>query len=78
MGRSIGEIITTVDALIRNGVCLFAVKEGIKLTGKQDLQTKAMLTMFDLFADVERELISMRNKEGLAVAKASGTSFGRL
>lgn len=77
MGRSVGEIITTVDALVKKGVRLFAVKEGIDLSGKQDLQTKVMVTMFGLFADIERELISMRTKEGLAAARASGKQLGR-
>ena len=77
MGRSVGEIITTVDALVKKGFRIFSVKEGIDLSGKQDLQTKVMVTMFGLFADIERELISMRTKEGLAAAKASGKQLGR-
>jgi DNA invertase Pin-like site-specific DNA recombinase len=77
MGRSVGEIITTVDALIRGNVRLFAVKEGIRLNGTYDLQTKVMVALFVLFADIERELISMRTKEALAAATASGKMLGR-
>ena len=33
-----------------------------------NLQTQVMVTMFSLFAEIERELISMHTKEGLAVA----------
>lgn len=36
-----------------------------------------MVTMFGLFADIERELISMRTKEGLAAARAKGKLLGR-
>ncbi len=54
-----GEIITTVDTLVNTSVRLFAVKEGIKLKGKQDMQSKVMVTMFGLFADIERDLISI-------------------
>ena len=36
-----------------------------------------MVTLFGLFADIERELISMRTKEGLAAARASGKRLGR-
>ena len=36
-----------------------------------------MTTLFALFADVERDLISERTREGLARAKASGKKLGR-
>jgi DNA invertase Pin-like site-specific DNA recombinase len=77
MGRSVGEIITTVDTLVKKKIRFMAVKEGIRLNGSQDMQTKVMVTMFSLFAEIERDLISMRTKEGLAVAKASGKKLGR-
>ena len=77
MGRSAGEIITTVDVLVKEEIRFFAVKEGIRLNGSQDIQTKVMVTMFGLFAEIERELISMRTKEALAAAKASGKQLGR-
>ena len=77
MGRSVGEIITTVDMLVKRKIRFIAVKEGIRLNGSQDMQTKVMVTMFSLFAEIERDLISMRTKEGLAAAKASGKKLGR-
>ncbi len=77
MGRSVGEIITTVDTLVKKRIRFIAVKEGIRLNGSQDMQTKVMVTMFSLFAEIERDLISMRTKEGLAAAKASGKKLGR-
>ena len=36
-----------------------------------------MTTLFALFAEVERELISERTREGLARARASGKKLGR-
>ena len=36
-----------------------------------------MITLFGLFAEVERDLISERTKEGLAKAKAQGLNAGR-
>ena len=72
-----GCLLRSNDALMKKGVRLFAIKEGIDLSGKQDLQTKVMVTMFGLFADIERELISMRTREGLAAARASGKQLGR-
>jgi DNA invertase Pin-like site-specific DNA recombinase len=77
LGRSVGEIITTIDSLIKEKVRLLAVREGIRRNGKHDLQIKVMVSMSGLFADIERELISMRTKEALAAAKASGRTLGR-
>jgi len=77
MGRSAGEIITTIDTLVKKKIRFFAVKEGIRLNGSQDIQTKVMVTMFGLFTEIERDLISMRTKEALAAAKASGKQLGR-
>ena len=77
MGRSVGEIITTVDTLVKRQVRLFAVKEGLRLTGAHTLQSKVMVTLFGLFAEIERELISLRTKEALAAARASGKRLGR-
>jgi DNA invertase Pin-like site-specific DNA recombinase len=77
MGRSVGEIITTVDTLVKQRIRLMAIKESIRLEGKQDLQSTVLVTLFGLFAEIERALISMRTKEGLAAARASGTRLGR-
>ena len=80
MGRSVGEIITIVDTLVRKQVRFLAVKEGIRLDGSQgceDIQTKVMITLFGLFAEIERKLISMRTREALAAAKAAGKKLGR-
>lgn len=52
-------------------------KEAIHVEGKQDLQTKMMIALFGLFAEVERDLISERTKEGLQGAKTQGRLLGR-
>ena len=54
-----------------------AVKENTYFEGKQALQTKVMIALFGLFAEVERDLISERTKEGLAAARAKGRRLGR-
>ena len=77
MGRSVGEIITIVDTLVKQHIQLVAIKEGMRLDSRQDLQTKVMVTLFGLFADIERELISLRTKEALAAARASEKRLGR-
>lgn len=77
LGRSVGQIIQLVDHLIKQRVRLVAIKEHIELNGAQDLQTKVMITMFGLFAEIERDLIAERTKEGLAAARAKGRLPGR-
>lgn len=77
LGRSVGEIITTVDALIKKKTRFIVIKEKIDLSGDHDLQSKVMITLFGLFADIERDLISLRTKEGLAAARAAGKLLGR-
>jgi DNA invertase Pin-like site-specific DNA recombinase len=77
LGRSVGQIIQLVDRLIKERVQLVAIKENIRLNGTQDIQTKVMITMFGLFAEIERDLIVERTKEGLAAARAKGRLPGR-
>lgn len=77
LGRSVGEILTTMDQLGHQQVRVFALKEGLRLTGEPDLQSRVMVTLFGLFADVERELLSLRTKEALAAARRAGKRLGR-
>jgi DNA invertase Pin-like site-specific DNA recombinase len=77
LGRSLSQVIQIVDELVRQKVRFIAIKEAIRFEGKQDLQTKVMIALFGLFAEVERDLISERTKEGLAAARARGRLLGR-
>lgn len=77
LGRSLGQVIAIVDSLVKRKVRFIAIKEGIRFEGKQTLQSKVMVTLFALFSEVERDLISERTKEGLASAKAQGKLLGR-
>ena len=77
LGRSLGQVIRIVDELVKQKVRFVAIKEAIRFEGKQDMQTKVMIALFGLFAEVERDLISQRTKEGLAAARAKGRLLGR-
>ncbi len=72
LGRGVGQIIQIVDDLVKNQIRFVAIKENIQLNGQQDIQGKVMVTMFGLFAEIERDLIAERTREGLAAAKANG------
>jgi DNA invertase Pin-like site-specific DNA recombinase len=77
LGRSLGQILQIVDHLVQKGVRRVAIKEAIRFEGKQTLQTKAMFTRFGRFAEIERDLIAERTKEGLIAAKAKGKRLGQ-
>jgi len=47
------------------------------LNGKRDMKSKVILTMFSLMAEIERDLVSERTKEGLRRARAEGKLLGR-
>lgn len=77
LGRSVGQIIQIVDSLVKHQIRFIAIKENICLDGKQDIQSKVMITMFGLFAEIERDLISERTREGLIAARSKGRILGR-
>jgi len=79
LGRSVGQIAVIVDKLVKKKATLHCLKENIKLSNGSslDMQTKVMVTMFSLFAEIERDLISERTKEGMERARRSGAAIGR-
>lgn len=77
LGRSVGQVIQIIDKFIKKEIKFYAIKESIKIDGKQDIQTKTMVTLFGLFAEIERDLISLRTKQGLMAAKDRGKLLGR-
>jgi DNA invertase Pin-like site-specific DNA recombinase len=78
LGRSVGQIAILVDELLNNKIRIICIKENLEINEhKRNVQTKVITTMFSLFAEIERDLISERTKEGLARARADGKLLGR-
>lgn len=77
LGRSVGQIITIMDELIQKKVKVIFIKQNMTINGKSDIHSKTMITLFGLFAEIERDLISARTKAGLARARAEGKLIGR-
>lgn len=78
VGRSLGVIVNQINNLVARKVNFISVKEGLKLSeGKQDMQSKIIIGMFGLFAEIERDLTSERTKEGMERAKKAGKKIGR-
>lgn len=76
LGRSLSDILDLLNRLTQKQVKVFSVKENFQLNGS-DMQSKVMRTMLGLFAEIERDLISSRTKEGMAAARARGSKAGR-
>ena len=76
LGRSTAEVISLVNSLIERNVRVIALKQNLDIS-KQDMNSKVNLTMFSLFSELERDLISLRTKEALASKKRGGQVLGK-
>jgi DNA invertase Pin-like site-specific DNA recombinase len=77
LGRSVGQVIFIIEELSNRRVEVICLKENLRLNGEPDMQSKVMISTFSLLAELERDLISARTKEGLARARAVGKFPGR-
>ena len=72
--RSTRDLLDLVEQLESKGVEFISQKESIDTTTPQG---KFMLTVFAAMAELEREQLLQRQKEGIAAAKAEGKYKGR-
>jgi len=77
IGRSTVEVLGIINRLVTKKVKLIAIKQNLTVSGNGDMTTKVMVTMFSLFAELERDLISERTKRALEAKKAAGVKIGR-
>ena len=76
LGRSTAEVIELFNELVKRNIRVIVIKQNLDVT-KQDMNSKIIITLFALFADLERDLISVRTKEALAVKKSQGQILGK-
>ncbi len=74
LGRSLIDVLNTVNLLRESGIAVRSVQDGID---PATTSGRLMLNMLATLAEYERELIIERVNAGIAAAKASGTQFGR-
>lgn len=74
LSRSTRDLLQTVTVLTERGVNLVSDKEKVDTTTPQG---RFMLTVFAALAELERESILERQREGIAIAKAEGKYKGR-
>ncbi len=77
LGRSTAEVIGLVNELVKRGMRVILIKQGMDLKNAQDMATKVMITLFSLFAELERDIISLRTKEALANKRKKGVVLGK-
>ncbi len=75
LGRSTLEVLEILKTAQEKGVYVFSVKEHLEMNGS--MQAKIMGTFLALFAELERDFISKRTKEGLRARKEAGVRLGR-
>lgn len=79
LGRSLAMIFEIVSRLKKRGVRLVAIKNNFDMNplNDGDIVSSVLVFAFGISAQIERQLISERTKQGLAVAKANGKRVGR-
>ena len=74
LGRSTPDLLGTVEALQSKSVELISLKENIDTTTPTG---RFVLVIFAALAELERETMLLRSKEGIVAAKSRGVIFGR-
>lgn len=75
LGRNMFETLDIINRLGENGVKIIFVRQPELST--MGPHTKLLLAIYSYFSESEREFISLRTKQGLAAARASGKKLGR-
>jgi len=76
LGRSTAEVIALINALVENNVRVVILKQNMDIN-QHDMNSKIIITLFSLFGELERDLVSVRTKEALAAKKAQGQTLGK-
>ena len=76
LGRSTAEVIGLINELLQKQVRVIVIKQQLDIK-QQDMTSKVMITLFSLFSELERDLISSRTKEALASKKRKGMVLGK-
>jgi DNA invertase Pin-like site-specific DNA recombinase len=74
LGRSLGELLTTVAMLKERGIALLSLEERIDTNSAAG---ELVFHVFGAIAHFERRLIAERTKDGIAAARAKGKHPGR-
>ena len=74
LGKSLGELLTTVTMLKERGIALLSLEEKIDTSSAAG---ELIFHVFGAIAHFERRLIAERTRDGIAAARAKGKRPGR-
>ena len=80
LGRSIKETLNTIETIIQDKQSrLILIKQNLDLNpnAKSNVANKVLITIFSMLAELERDFISERTKEGLRARAAKGIKLGK-
>ena len=75
LSRTLTDIMGIMGKCLEKEVSLYSVKDGYAFD--DTINSKVLCFAFGLVAEIERNLISMRTKEALALRRAEGVVLGR-
>jgi DNA invertase Pin-like site-specific DNA recombinase len=77
LARNVDDLRKIVLGLTERGVVVEFTKEGLTFTSDKNAMSELLLNVMGAFAQFERALIRERQREGIALAKKSGSYKGR-
>lgn len=75
LSRTLTDIMSIMGLCLKKGIHIYTTKE--KYTFDDTINSKVLCFAFGLVAEIERNLISLRTKEALALRRAEGVVLGR-
>lgn len=76
LGRNMLDVMNLVQFFANKDIKLIFIRQP-ELSTFNTAHSKLLLAIYSYFAESEREFVSMRTKQGLAAARASGKKLGR-
>lgn len=80
LGRNLLDILNTISYFNKKGICIHFIQQGLRTLnddGTENQISKMIISILGVVAEMERNLIKERQKEGIAIAKANGIYKGR-
>jgi DNA invertase Pin-like site-specific DNA recombinase len=76
LGRSTAEVIALINELVSRNIRVIILKQNLDIH-RHDMNSKIIITLFSLFAELERDLMSLRTKEALNAKRLQGIALGK-
>jgi DNA invertase Pin-like site-specific DNA recombinase len=80
LGRSIKEVLYIIERIVKEKRCRMIIpKQNLDIdpNNTNDMANKILITIFSMLAELERDFISERTKEGLNALKNRGIKLGK-